>query len=529
VTPQTTSPSFPMNAATPIPSILGRIAVAALLLWPVVVFAMFFIILLSVSFVAGVQSGFYSLAMSLFLFVMFAGLLRMIQMGLSVANIRKRKLNREVGMEWTLPDSPRVLPVSVLVWAHNRGDVIVDRVERLLALDYPKFEVIVINDGSTDNTPEILEEAFDLHPVQRVVRRSLPVLTDGTILASPRHPNLIVIEKPATGRDDSLNFAMNVSGFPLVCPLDLNHVLEPHALVELTRGFIEDQAHTIAVATLAGFLDDPATDIPNELGVRLSSEAEEGVVPAVAGIARPLPSVFMARPLDDLQRIDRTMIFHSAFLLQEGIGNVALVRGIVSLLKKSEIVEAGGYTYGDNGDTLSLLLNIYSAGDDGGARVRRVVFLPDVLARFSSLATMDEVLEAREQIQYNTLDAVTRHFPLAFGGQGGWQTRASLPTFLIASLIAPMLEPLAILAIDFAAFVGALTFEEITTLLFGLITLALADALGGLLCDEYSGRTHRAPSDIQRLTIAAFKHAFGFRWMMTIAQLRGTLAFILGR
>ncbi len=520
-----------MNAATPFPSLLGRVAIAALLIWPIVVFVLFFVIGLSAGFVIALQFAFYSLAMSLFLFVLFFGsTLRLTQMVMSLIHIRRRKINREVGMEWTLPDSPRVLPVSVLVWAHNRADVIVDRIERLLALDYPTFEVIVVNDGSNDATADILEEAFDLHPVQRVVRRSLPILVEGMLFASPRHPNLIVIEKPTTGRDDSLNYAMNVSRFPLVCPLDLNHVLEPQALVELTRGFIEDPAHTITVATLAGFLDDPPTDIPNELGIRLSSEPEKDMIPQASGTSIPLPAVFLPRPLDDLQRIDRAMIFHSGHLLQKGIGNVAMVRGVVSLLKKSEIVAAGGYTYGDNGDTLSLLLNIYSApDDDDGARIRRVVFLPDVLARISSVETMDEVMRAREQVQFHTLDAVTRHFSLAIGGQGGWETRAALPVFLVSSLIAPMLEPVAVLAVDFAAFVGALTFEETATLLFGFAVLALTDALGGLLCDEYSGRTQRQTGDIRRLAVAAVKHAFGFRWMLTLAQLRGTLAFILGR
>jgi len=49
-------------------------------------------------------------------------------------------------------------PVSVLVAAHNEQAVIGDTIRRLQAIDWPEVEIIVVDDGSTDSTPEILNE-----------------------------------------------------------------------------------------------------------------------------------------------------------------------------------------------------------------------------------------------------------------------------------------------------------------------------------------------------------------------------------
>ena len=57
-------------------------------------------------------------------------------------------------------------PISIVVPAYNEDQIIVDCVQSFLQLDYPEFEVIVVNDGSTDQTLTKLIQSFDLYPVE---------------------------------------------------------------------------------------------------------------------------------------------------------------------------------------------------------------------------------------------------------------------------------------------------------------------------------------------------------------------------
>jgi poly-beta-1,6-N-acetyl-D-glucosamine synthase len=530
VTPQTDAFfQSTLNPASGRASLVGRAAVGLTLAWPFIFFLLFFIAGLGAGVLFALRVGLYGATVGLLLFTGFAAAVRIAQMGASLLDVRAHKLRRRVGLEWTLPPSPRVLPVSILVWIHNRADVITDRIERLLAQEYPSFEIIVVNDGSTDATHEILQSAFDLRPVQRVMRRVLPTLAQGRLYVSARHPNLTVVNKPATGRYDSLNYAVNLSRFPLICPVDADLIPDSQALAKLTRGFIENPAHTVAVSGLAGFPDDPALETPR---IRLSSSTFASVAPVAE------PPTFTSSgsqiavengTLNDLQRIERILAFHACWLLRVGVGNIALTPGVLSLVKKSSIPPSGGFRPLTDEDTLDLLLDIYGAEDREPNAIRRVVFLPDALARIAPLDTLQAAARARLNAQKRTLEIVTRHFPLTFGGQGGWESRLALPAFAFASLFAPSLELIAIGFTVAATGGGALSLGEGLIALFGMLTLALLDAAGGVLCDEFSGRGNRSADEIVRLLRTAVRHAFGYRWAMTFAQTRGTLAYIFGR
>lgn len=114
-------------------------------------------------------------------------------------------------------------PVSILVPCYNEGDNAEETISHALALDYPEFEVIAINDGSTDNTGGVLDHMAATNPRLRVVHLAQNQgkamgLQAGSLLA--RHEILIGIDGDA--------------------------LLDPHAAHWMVRHFVEDP-HVAAV------------------------------------------------------------------------------------------------------------------------------------------------------------------------------------------------------------------------------------------------------------------------------------------
>jgi poly-beta-1,6-N-acetyl-D-glucosamine synthase len=105
------------------------------------------------------------------------------------------------GTAW---DRPRVLPetppVSILIPCYNEEDNAEETLSHALALEYPEFEVIAVNDGSTDDTAEVLERMAARHPRLRVVHLARNQgkamgLQAGSLLA--KHEILICIDGDA--------------------------------------------------------------------------------------------------------------------------------------------------------------------------------------------------------------------------------------------------------------------------------------------------------------------------------------------
>src|SRR4051812_31104043 len=114
-----------------------------------------------------------------------AGFLRTLQVFREVRRPDQRRLLR----------SPLTPPVSVLAPAFNEEANVVENVRSLLMLDYPLFEVILINDGSRDRTLGRLIDAFDLRRSARSFERALGCKTIRGVYESPTYTNLVVVDK----------------------------------------------------------------------------------------------------------------------------------------------------------------------------------------------------------------------------------------------------------------------------------------------------------------------------------------------
>src|SRR6185503_17730026 len=122
--------------------------------------------------------------------------------------IRENRLRAREGQQEdfdTLLASPFTIPVSVIAPAYNEEFCVLAATRSLLALQYPEYEVIVVNDGSTDQTLARLRDEFELEPTGTFYRKTLPSLDVRQIYRSRTEPRLIVIDKANGGKADALN------------------------------------------------------------------------------------------------------------------------------------------------------------------------------------------------------------------------------------------------------------------------------------------------------------------------------------
>src|SRR5438093_8314891 len=124
-------------------------------------------------------------------------------------------------------------PISILMPAYNEESVVIDSVRSLLGVNYGQFEVVVINDGSTDGTLAALVREFNLVPVQRVARARLDCQPVRAIYISPTDDRLVVIDKENGGKADAHNAGLCYARYPLFCAVDSDTILEQDALQRL--------------------------------------------------------------------------------------------------------------------------------------------------------------------------------------------------------------------------------------------------------------------------------------------------------
>lgn len=154
-----------------------------------------------------------------------------------------------------IASSPVTPPISVLVPANNEKLNIIETVQSLLNLEYPQHEVIVINDGSTDETLETLIEHFHLRKVDLIYRPIIPTSPIKGFYTSPEYPNLTVIDKSKTGKPDSLNVGINVCRSPYFCTVDADTVLERDALLKVIKPILESPEEIISSGGIVRVID----------------------------------------------------------------------------------------------------------------------------------------------------------------------------------------------------------------------------------------------------------------------------------
>ncbi|MEW6731103.1 MAG: glycosyltransferase [Acidobacteriota bacterium] len=432
------------------------------------------------------------LVIFLFTIQLCTGAISIIQITLSLFNTRRNTFCNRLSSRFELIDSPKVQPISLIVWSHNQSDWLGETLKSLLAINYPDYEVIIINDGSDDATLEILELEFGLQPLNRVYRRALSTGAISAIYTSSQYPILTVIDKPYTGRADSLNIGLNLARAPLVCFLEPSHLLSRNALMLLAKPFIEEPQTTLVTAS--------------------TGEPEMGV--------NHMPITF----LENLQQIERKRLFHSSLLVRSAFCLISTTNSAVRLLRKQDLIQLGGFQGSKTDNELWLNLQLVQARCKQ-ARPYRVRFVPDILCWTRLITTRESLAAMHRRWQMILLQTVIGNIKMLVQQGLGWRRIALI--VLLLEIVAPVLELMGLITIPLALLVGAITGEIAALYFFTIVIFALLKSLGGIIADEISLRRQHSFPEIIGLLLVSLVEGLSYRFLTAFWRIHGAIIFII--
>ena len=394
-------------------------------------------------------------------------------------------------------------PVSILVPAYNEEATIATSVHSMLQLDYPEFEVIVVNDGSRDGTMEALRAAFGLVPFEEAYWRRLPVKPVHCIYRSTRHPNLRVIDKENGGKADALNAGINASRCPLFCGVDADSILERASLRRVVGPFLEDPTVIASGGTVR---------IANGCTVR------GGFLEAVALPARLLPL---------LQIVEYLRAFLFGRMGWSPLNAVLIISGAFGLFRKETVVATRGYRSDTVGEDMELVVRLHRVHRDTGTRYR-IVFMPDPICWTEAPESLRVLRSQRVRWQRGLAESLTLNMGLAFGRRGGAPGWLAFPFMALFEWLGPLVE-----VAGYAVLLAALAAGLVSATAFGaflLLAVGLGVALSvcALLLEEISFHVYRRPRELALLAAAAVLENFGFRQLIALWRLEGLLRWASG-
>lgn len=396
------------------------------------------------------------------------------------------------------------IPISVVVPAYNESASIVTSVKAMLQLEYPDFELVVVNDGSSDNTLETLINEFSMHRFPEAYRARVPCATVHGIYRSMRFRNLRVIDKENGGsKADAVNAGINACRYPIVCVVDADSVLQPDSLRRVIKPFLEDPT-TVAVGG--------TVRIANGCTIR------RGFLEKVA-----LPSNFL--PLVQVVEYLRAFLFGR--MGWSPINALLIISGAFGVFHKETLVEVGGYNPEAVGEDMELILRMHRLMKKK-RRPYRITFLPDPVCWTDAPANLHDLKGQRVRWQHGLGQALFLNRSLIFNPRGGAVSWVAIPFYLVFELFGPIIEIAGYIFIIACAFMGWLAWPE------ALIFLALAIGLGVLLStsaimlEELSFHMYPRIRDLLLLYCIAIAENFGFRQLTAIWRFQGLIRWLRG-
>ena len=396
--------------------------------------------------------------------------------------------------------SENMIPISVLVPAHNEETTVVDNIKSLLALNYPSFEVVVINDGSKDDTLKKVIDSFGLSEVNQPIRYLIKTNRVKGVYRNADIPNLVVVDKENGGKADALNAGINLSKYPVFTSIDADSILESDSLVRVIMPFIEDK-YTIAVGGIVRIAN--------------GSLIVNGRIEKVN-----LPTSKLAM----FQVVEYLRAFLTGRMGWDALGSLLIISGAFGAFKKENVIEVGGYTPNTIGEDMELVVKLHEYMRRN-KRKYKVKFIPDPVCWTQAPENIKDLLGQRRRWQIGLMDSLFKHKRLFFNRRYGIIGLFAAPYFWIFEMLGPVVEVLGYIFIPLSYIFGLLNVRYFILFLIVSILYGIMLSIGAVLLEEYTFSKYPSIKQLFKLTWYGILENFGYRQMTTLFRIDAIIRY----
>lgn len=426
---------------------------------------------------------------------------------LAALEFRLQRLRERYASYDLIFSDPQTPGVSIIVPAFNEEVDIELTIKNLLHLDYPEYEVIIVNDGSTDRTLSRLEQSFHIRPVDASVAPpgGLPAGRVRGVYYSPEHPGLTVLDKENGGKSDALNAGINFSAYDYFLSVDADAVLEPDALLRIIRPVLAEPDRVLAVGGVVRVAN----------GCRI----EKGRVTTPRLCPRLLPA---------LQTVEYIRAFLVGRLGMSRLNACPIISGAFGLFAKEVAAAVGGYKAGTVGEDMELIARLHDFCIEE-RRSYRIVFISDPVCWTEVPETLAVLTRQRRRWQRGLLEVLTprlRHF---FRPGYGWLGGFVYPLLFFIESWGSLVEVLGFALLLLAGPAGLLRGELLAALLCASVLFGMSLSIIGFILQEVSLRRYHRFSELLRLAWLCIFENLGYRQLNSLIRILGLWDYLTNK
>jgi len=422
-----------------------------------------------------------------------------------------KQLKRERGLHNVEPykrirDSAFTPPISILVPAYNEQMGIIGTVLSLITgnggLNYPEYEVIVVNDGSNDETLQKMIDRFKMTPLKNKVfqkRNGIETKLIKMVYYSEVFPQLILIDKENGGKSDALNAGINLARYPYFASIDGDTILESDSFLKIMKPIIEANEQEILAVGGNVLIANGSTIIQGQMKEKRISRNPWVVMQTIIGRV-------------GLSRKNLLLIISGAF----GVFNTA------------RVVQAGGYRVGTVGEDMELVVRLHKMNIENGWGAR-IDYVADPVCYTEAPEELKDLKKQRIRWHRGLFDSLWIHRKMILNPKYGTIGFIAMPYFLLVELLGPVAEVVGYLVVVIGlVFGGQHYLQQSLPLILLMVAYGSFLSMGAVLLEEWRLGDFKI-SELNRLFFFALSETIWYRPVMIIWRVQSLTFAIRGK